>query len=99
MWDCSPVETMSNVLEKHHIGAMRHRFYQKFRYDGFKVKIAAELKDFDALKYMEKSEIRRTDLFAQYALAAAEQAMSDSGLAQVSIRNACGVYMAPASAG
>ena len=45
-----------------------------------KVKVAAEVKDFDPTKYIEKSQVRKTDLFAQYALAAAVQAMEDAGL-------------------
>ncbi len=52
----------------------------KFDTEDYKVKIAAEVKDFDPLKYMEKSETRRQDVFAQYAFAAAAQAMQDSGL-------------------
>ena len=46
----------------------------------YKAKLAAEVKDFDPALYMEKTEIRKTDLFTQYALAAASQAMTDSGL-------------------
>ena len=45
-----------------------------------KVKVAAEVKDFEPTKYIEKSQVRKTDLFAQYALAAAVQAMEDAGL-------------------
>lgn len=46
----------------------------------YKVKIAAEVKQFDPLLYMEKQEARRQDRFSQYAVAAAWQAMGDSGL-------------------
>lgn len=46
----------------------------------YKVKLAAEVKDFDPLLYMEKQEARKQDLFSQYAVAAASQAMADSGL-------------------
>ncbi|NLN04457.1 MAG: beta-ketoacyl-ACP synthase II [Clostridiaceae bacterium] len=46
----------------------------------FKVKIAAEVKDFDASEYFERSEARKMDLFSQYAVAAADQAIKDSGL-------------------
>lgn len=46
----------------------------------YKVKLAAEVKNFDPLLYMEKQEIRKQDQFSQYAVAAASQAMSDSGL-------------------
>lgn len=45
-----------------------------------KVKIAAELKDFYPVDYMEKSMVRKSDLYAQYAMAAAVQAMDDSGI-------------------
>ena len=46
----------------------------------YKAKLAAEVKGFDPSLYLEKTEIRKTDLFTQYALAAAAQAMDDSGL-------------------
>ena len=45
-----------------------------------KVKVAGEVKDFDPLQYIEKSQVRKMDLFTQYAMAAAAQAMQDSGL-------------------
>ncbi len=46
----------------------------------YKAKLAAEVKDFDARQYMEKAEILRSDLYAQYALASACQAMEESGI-------------------
>lgn len=46
----------------------------------YKVKLAAEVKGFDPLLYMEKQEARKQDRFSQYAVAAASQAMADSGL-------------------
>ncbi|EKZ4501201.1 beta-ketoacyl-ACP synthase II [Listeria monocytogenes] len=48
--------------------------------DDFPVKIAAELKDFDVEKYLEKKEARKMDRFTHYAIASAEMAMQDSGL-------------------
>lgn len=42
-------------------------------------RIAAELKDFDATKYMDRKEARRNDQFVQYAMAASRQALADSG--------------------
>lgn len=45
-----------------------------------KAKIAAQVKKFDPTLYFEKKELRHTDLFAQYAVAAAEQAVADSGI-------------------
>ena len=44
------------------------------------VKIAGEVKDFVAEDYIDKKEIKKMDLFIQYALAAAQFAMEDSGL-------------------
>ena len=43
-------------------------------------RIAGEVKDFVPEEFMEKKEARRMDPFAQYAVAAAEMAMKDSGL-------------------
>ncbi len=47
---------------------------------GFKATLAGEVKDFDPGAFMEKKEARRMDLYCQYALAAAVQAVSHSGL-------------------
>jgi 3-oxoacyl-[acyl-carrier-protein] synthase II len=44
-------------------------------------KIAGELKNFNPLAYVDKKELRRLDAFIVYALACAEMAMKDSGLA------------------
>ncbi len=44
----------------------------------YKVKIAAQVKDFDALQYMDKSQARKRDLYCKYGIAAATQAVEDS---------------------
>ena len=44
------------------------------------VRFACEVKGFDPLLYMERKESRRYDLYAQYALAAAQQAVAQAGL-------------------
>lgn len=46
----------------------------------FKTKFACELKGYDPLNYFEKSEVRKLDPFAQYALVSSDQAIKDSGL-------------------
>ncbi len=46
----------------------------------YKATLAAEVKDFDATNYMEKSEARKLDRFTQFALIAADEAMKDSGI-------------------
>ena len=48
------------------------------------VRFACELKGFDATRYMDRKEIKRSDWYTQYAVAAAKQAMTDSGLLQYS---------------
>ncbi len=45
----------------------------------FKVKLAAEVKDFDPLNYMDKKEARRMDRFSHFAVAAAGMALDDAG--------------------
>jgi 3-oxoacyl-[acyl-carrier-protein] synthase II len=46
----------------------------------FKTRFACELKNFDPAPLLDRNEIKRTDLFTQYALIAADQALKDSGL-------------------
>lgn len=65
----------------------------KFDTTNSKVNIAAEVKDFNPLLYMEKPQVRKTDLFTQYALAAADQAMQDSGIAGKVDPERLGVYV------
>lgn len=52
----------------------------KFDVSNYSTRIAAEVKDFDGSKYIDKKELRRLDLSEQYAIVASEQAMVDSGL-------------------
>ena len=52
----------------------------RFNPNGFETKIAAEVKGFNPEAYIEKKEIKKMDLFIQYALAAAKEALEDSQL-------------------
>jgi 3-oxoacyl-[acyl-carrier-protein] synthase II len=45
----------------------------------YRVRIAAEVKDFDAEEYIDKRKARRLDLFSRYAVAAAKMANEDAG--------------------
>lgn len=68
-------------------------FITRFDTEEFKVKVAAEVKDFDPTLYMEKKEVRKTDLYTQYALAAAAQALEDSGISGAVEPERLGVYV------
>ncbi len=52
----------------------------KFDASTFSSRIAGEVKGFDPEKFIDRKEIKRTDPFVQYTLAAAAMAVEDSGL-------------------
>ena len=52
----------------------------RFDTTNYKTKFACEVKGFDPLQYIEKSEARKMDLYSQYAMAAAAECMKDSGI-------------------
>ncbi len=52
----------------------------KFDPSDLSSRIAGEVKGFDGSKFFDKKELKRTDLFLQYAVAATEEALKDSGL-------------------
>ena len=58
-----------------------------------KAKVAGELKDFNPLLYIEKRDLRKTDLYVQYAIAAAQQAVDDSGILGNVEQERFGVYV------
>lgn len=55
-------------------------FIKGFDTSDFKVKLAAEVKDFKPELYIEKKEVKRMDRFCQFAIAGAAQAVENSGL-------------------
>ena len=65
----------------------------RFDLTGYKATVAAEVKDFDPLLYFAKGEVRHNDLNTQYAVAAADQAMADSGIAGTVENERLGVYI------
>ncbi|MDP4206972.1 MAG: beta-ketoacyl-ACP synthase II [Bacteroidota bacterium] len=52
----------------------------RFDASNSKTKFACEVKNFEPLEYMEKSEVRKMDLFTQYAFAAVDECLKDSSL-------------------
>jgi beta-ketoacyl-acyl-carrier-protein synthase II len=55
-------------------------YIKKFDAEKFPVRFACEVKDFDPLNYVEKKEARKMGAFIQYAIAASQEAVADSGL-------------------
>ena len=52
----------------------------RFDHSKFKTHFACEVKDFDPEDYFERKEARKLDLYAQFAIAASDEAIKDSGL-------------------
>jgi 3-oxoacyl-[acyl-carrier-protein] synthase II len=52
----------------------------KFDVSGFAAQIGAEVKGFDPLQFIEKKDVKKMDVFIQYAIAASQFAMDDSKL-------------------
>ncbi|MDR1504507.1 MAG: beta-ketoacyl-ACP synthase II [Prevotella sp.] len=52
----------------------------KFNPESFKTQFACEIKDFNPAQYLDKNEIKRTDLFTQYALYSSAMAIEDAGI-------------------
>jgi len=68
-------------------------YITRFDTSDLKVKIAAEVKDFDPSLYIKDvGDLRRLDLFVKYAICAAHQAMADSNLSGIS-SDRLGVYV------
>jgi len=61
----------------------------------FAARIAGEVKGFDPLNYMEKKDVKKMDVFIQYALAASGFAVDDAGLVVTpAIADRVGVFIA-----
>lgn len=59
----------------------------------YRVKVAGEVRDFDPRQYMEKLDVLHSDIYTQFAMAAACQAMEDSGLLGTVAPERVGVYI------
>ena len=71
------VEDFFSAVKKNEVGI---DFITKFDASDYKAKLAAEVKGFDAKEYMDFKSAKRMELFCQYAVAAAGEAIKDAGL-------------------
>ncbi|HKM00884.1 MAG TPA: beta-ketoacyl-ACP synthase II, partial [Sedimentibacter sp.] len=76
----SPIGSGDLFWENVKKGTCGISFIESFDTTDFSVKIAAEVKDFNPTDYMEKKESKRMDRYSQFALAAADIAVKNSGL-------------------
>ena len=65
----------------------------KFDATDYPVKLAAEVREFDPKQYMEKLDILHSDVYTHFAMAAACQAVADSGIAGTLDAERVGVYI------
>lgn len=52
----------------------------RFDISKFKTNIACEVKNFDPFNYFDKKEVKKLDLYAQYGIVAADEAITDAGI-------------------
>jgi len=83
-------ETWKNILA----GRSGIAAITQFDATGFAATIAAEVKDFDPLRYVEKREVKKMGRFIQFAMASAQMAMEHAGLAiEPGVAERVGVYI------
>lgn len=71
------VETFWNALKE---GKSGIKTVTKFDTTNFPTKVGAQIDDFDPTRYIDRKEAKRMDLFTQYAVVAAQQAVAMSGI-------------------
>jgi 3-oxoacyl-[acyl-carrier-protein] synthase II len=79
------VSPLGNTTEETWAGLLAARsgadYITRFDTSGHTVRFAAETKGFDPARFVEKKELKKMDYFIYFAIAAALEAISDSGLA------------------
>ncbi len=91
------VSPLGNTTEETWAGLLAGKsgvdYITRFDTSQHKVKFAAETKNFDPLNFVEKKEIKKMDYFIFFAIAAAKEALVDSGLEVPPIAEDVGVYI------
>ena len=92
-------KSSSNRYGCNHPGRQRYRYVNgvekitSFDTSDLKVHLAGTVKNFEPEKYIEKRELRKLDIYCQYAIAAAQQAVDDSGILGNIDEERFGVYI------
>ncbi len=78
------VTPIGNCVEEFWLGIKEQKTgfgpISRFDASGYKCSLAAEVKNFDAREYMDFKAAKRMELFSQYAVAAASEALKDAGI-------------------
>jgi len=77
---CALGQTSTEVWQNIVAGKSGVHKITRFDTTQFACQIAAEVKDFDPLKFIEKKEVKKMGRFIHFAMAAADEAMTMSGL-------------------
>jgi 3-oxoacyl-[acyl-carrier-protein] synthase II len=72
--------TVKEFFDNLKLGECGIDYISSFDTEGFSVKLAASVKNFDPKAYMDHKEIKRMDRFSHFAIAASAQAVSDAGI-------------------
>lgn len=84
---CSLGEGIDIIWPSLLAGRIGYGLITKFDTEGYSSKIASEVNNFDASKYLGPKESKKTDIFIQFAVAAAQMAMDDAGLNLESVQS------------
>lgn len=73
-------KTLHEYWESLKNGVSGSDWITRFNTEKFKTRFACEIKNYDSSQYFERKEANKLDIYSQYALIAAEEAIKDSGL-------------------
>lgn len=91
--------TIESFWEKLSKGESKVRKISRFSTNGYPIKVAGEVEDFEVNNYVSKRIANKTDLFTHYILAAAKQALNDAKIPDVQENSRLGIFYGNNSGG
>lgn len=73
-------KNVSETWEKLKTGTSGANMITRFDTENFKTKFACEVKDYNPLDYFDRKQLRKMDMFVQFAIIASDQAIEDANL-------------------